>query len=122
MTSFDRLKGKRILVVEDEFLLADDLTRALVAAGAEVFGPAPSVPAAERLIKEAGRLDAAVLDINLREVLSYPVADILLGRAIPFLFTTGYDNILIPEQYRDIPRVRKPYDRHEVLDHLTELL
>lgn len=122
MNGLDRLGGKSILVVEDEFLLADDLSRALVEGGAQVIGPAPSAQAAEQLLQSAGPIDAAVLDINLRNVMSYPIAKLLQDRATPFLFTTGYDQGLIPEQFRSAPVVLKPYDRRGVLDELLKLL
>ena len=122
MASLDRLRGKRILVVEDEFLLADDLSRALRDAGAEVIGPAPSVQKAQRLLESAGPFDAAVLDVNLRDVLRYSIARTLQAQATAFLFTTGYDQGLIPDQFKTVPWVQKPYGPRDLLDKLAELL
>src|SRR5947209_14372115 len=82
------LRGRRFLVVEDEYVIAADLTASLEALGAEVAGPAPSVAAALTLLESEGdRLDGAVLDVNLGKERVYPVADVLRGRGIPFVFT-----------------------------------
>lgn len=116
------LESKCILVVEDEFLLADDLSQALAAVGAIVIGPTPSVANALVLVGDTPKIDLAVLDINLRGVLSYPVAEQLKQRAVPFIFTAGYDQALIPEQYGEVPRISKPYDRKDVLELLRALL
>ena len=116
-----RLNDVRVLVVEDEFLLADDLTRSLHAEGAVVVGPAPTVEQALNLL-QGGGVDAAVLDVNLRDSVIYPVLRTLEQREIPFLLTTGYDEAVVPEQYRKAPRVSKPYDIAEVVQHLVTML
>jgi DNA-binding response OmpR family regulator len=64
----------RVLVAEDEFLLADDLSTMLREQGAIVVGPAPTLEKAEALLQNSDAVDAAVLDINLRDILVYPVA------------------------------------------------
>ena len=122
MTSTQPLKDIRILVAEDEFLLADDLARSLREVGAIVIGPAPTVAKAQCLLDEASGVDLAMLDVNLRDSFIYPVAESLKQRATPFLFTTGYDQASFPEAYRDVPKVHKPYDMAEVLDRLAKLL
>ena len=83
-----RLNDVRVLVVEDEFLLADDLTRSLHAEGAVVVGPVPTVEQALNLL-QGGGVDAAVLDVNLRDSVIYPVLRALEEREIPFLLTTA---------------------------------
>lgn len=98
----------RILVVEDEYMLADDLKEELERAGAIVLGPVSDVESALTLLATDIRLDGAVLDINLGGEPSYPIADELLRRAVPFLFTSGYDRDGIPERYRQMPRCEKP--------------
>ena len=122
MDAFDTLNNRRILVVEDEFFLASDLEKRLSSAGAIVVGPAPTVQRASTLIDGAEQLDAALLDVNLRDVLVYPVAHELQQRHVPFLFTTGYDQLVVPAEYRDVPRVNKPYEMAEVLERLRGLL
>lgn len=97
-----------ILIVEDEFMLAEDLRDELEEAGAIVLGPTPDVAEALALLADANRVHGAVLDINLAGELSYPIADELLRRGIPFLLTTGYDPSAIPERYRHIAQCPKP--------------
>ena len=80
------LRGTRILVVEDEYLLADDLNNALADAGAHVLGPAASVEDATALIGNEATIDAAILDVNLRGDMVFPLADALRERGIPFAF------------------------------------
>ncbi len=108
MSAVSSLHGKRILVVEDEYLIADDLARALASAGAEVVGPAASLPQGMRLTQSEPRIDAAVLDINLRDTMVYPLIDRLIGDGVAVLLTTGYDLATIPVAYQGLPRCEKP--------------
>lgn len=98
----------RILVVEDEFMLADELHMVLEAAGALVLGPAASVAEALRCIDTATAIDGAILDVNLDGELVFPVADHLAARGVPFLFTTGYDRSIFPPRFAESPRCEKP--------------
>lgn len=116
------LSGRRILVVEDEYLVATALADDLSDAGAEVLGPAPSVAQALELIDGAAQLDIGVLDINLAGEPVYPVADALAARGVPFVLVTGYDGHAIPERYRDAPRLEKPVEARTVLAVLRRLL
>lgn len=116
-----KLSGRRVMVVEDEYFLADELARALRAAGAAVLGPAPSVDAALALVGD-GAPDAAVVDVNLGGELAYPVADALLARGVPILFTTGYDRDSLPERLLAVPRLEKPVETKAVLRELERLL
>lgn len=102
------LAGRRLLVVEDEYFLAADLVRALSADGAEVIGPVASVDDALGLLDDTDRLDGAVVDLNLQGEMAFPVADALMQRAIPFVFSTGYDQSAIPARYGEAPRCEKP--------------
>ena len=102
------LGGRRVLVVEDDYLVATDLADELADHGAEVVGPAGSVEEALALVAAASRIDAAVLDINLRNEKVYPVAEALRARGVPFVFTTGYDAWLVPEAFAAVPRLEKP--------------
>jgi DNA-binding response OmpR family regulator len=104
------LDGYRLLIVEDEYLLAIDLCRTLEEWGAEVLGPVGSLSDAMTLIQSETRIDCAVLDINLGGERSYPLADVLLGRGVEIIFTTGYDISAIPEKYAGIRRYEKPFD------------
>lgn len=116
------LQGRRILVVEDEYFLADDVRDALTQAGAEVLGPAPSVEEAAALIAQEARIDAAVLDVNLRGDLVFPVADALRARGVPFAFATGYDRWTLPDRFTDALRVEKPLQARTIADMLAPLL
>jgi CheY-like chemotaxis protein len=104
-----RLSGCRILVVEDEYLIADDITQALRGAGAEVLGPVATAADAAELIAGGGRIDAAILDINLRDGAVFPAADTLAERNIPFAFATGYEQWSLPERFQGRPIVEKPF-------------
>ena len=104
------LHGCRILVVEDEFMLADELCRGLGDAGAVVLGPAGTVDGAIELISATAHIDVAVLDVSLRGAKVFPVADLLEGLTVPFVFTTGYDASVIPPRFRHLTRCEKPID------------
>jgi len=117
-----RLEGLRILVVEDEYLIADDMRNALLDAGAEVLGPVPNVAAAASLAAAEPRLDAAVLDINLGGAMVFELADTLKARAVPFVFATGYDDSAIPDRFAKVPRLEKPVKARSVLAALEPLL
>jgi CheY-like chemotaxis protein len=112
------LCGRRILIVEDEYLLATDLADFLQDHGAGVVGPVGNVPAALGLVQRE-RLDGAVLDINLRNELVYPVADALLERGVPVVFCTGYEELLMRRDLVGLPRCRKPVDHAALLQVLT---
>ncbi|MEA2990075.1 MAG: hypothetical protein QOG83_2786 [Alphaproteobacteria bacterium] len=116
----ESLKGRCLLVVEDEYLLAADLAASLESLGVEVVGPAASVEEALSLVEnKGGRLDGAVLDINLRNERVYPVADVLTARGVPFVFTTGYDAMSIPTAYACTPRCEKPVDKAQLVRWLS---
>ena len=104
------LTGRRVIVVEDEYFLADDLAQAVAQLGAEVIGPVPTREEALALLAAAGRIDLAVLDINLEDKAVFPVADSLAEQGVPFLFATGYDQASIPARYQHVPRWEKPFD------------
>ena len=104
------IAGKRILVVEDEFLICDDMVSRFEGEGAEVIGPVGTVDGALQLINETPAIDAGVLDVSLHGQMSFPVAALLVSRGIPFLFATGYDAAVIPEEFRSTVRCEKPVD------------
>lgn len=116
-----RLTGQRVLVVEDNFYLADDLRRGLRAAGAEIVGPIPrSAPALEAVARDG--FDAAVVDINLGDGPSFVLADALKTSGVPFVFVTGYDEVLIPDRLADVPTVQKPADIRAIVQAVADLL
>ncbi|SED49608.1 response regulator [Rhodobacter sp. 24-YEA-8] len=97
-----------MLVAEDEYLLAADLTKFLQRAGARVIGPFPTVREALEGLRTGVTPDFAMLDVNLRGEMVFPLADHLVAAAIPFIFITGYDTALLPQAYAAIPRLEKP--------------
>jgi CheY-like chemotaxis protein len=103
------LRDRRILVVEDEYLIAMTLSEHLEEVGSIVVGPVSSVEKAIKAIESNQQIDAAVLDINLGGAMAYPVADALLARNIPFIFTSGYEGDALRERYPQIKNCLKPY-------------
>jgi CheY-like chemotaxis protein len=115
------LSGLRVLVLEDDYFTASDLSEALRAAGAEVVGPARNTAEAGRLLDARQRLDAATLDINVDGAPDFQIAERLKQAGVPFVFTTGYDRGVIPEGFSECARVEKPYSTLEVVAALTHL-
>jgi CheY-like chemotaxis protein len=111
MASAKPKEPKRVLLVEDEYMIAQDMAYELQALGAEVIGPAGSVAGALRLVETETAIDAAFLDLNLNGERAYPIADLLLARGIHVVFTTGYDENAIPQPYAHVPRCGKPVTR-----------
>ncbi len=111
---FGLLRGQHVLVVEDQPLLSMALIDELEHAGAIVVGPAASVEGAMDLVANT-RVDAAILDVELEQKLIYPVADVLIERAVPFILTTGHDAEVLPSRYADVPNCAKPAPPIEAL-------
>ena len=89
------LSGRRVLVIEDEYFLADDLVRALSTLGARIVGPFGDLDEATDIVDRDIAIDAAIVDVNLRSQMVFPLARLLRTRNIPFVFTTGYDRSAI---------------------------
>ncbi|MGA3342790.1 MAG: response regulator [Methylocella sp.] len=115
------LSGRRVLVVEDETMVAWLLKDMLADLGCAVVGPATHVNQALAML-DAETIDAAVLDINLNGQKSYPVADALAARGVPFVFSTGYNKDSLPNSYQSFPVLQKPFDRLKLGDTLAKLL
>jgi DNA-binding response OmpR family regulator len=112
------LNGRRLLVVEDEFLIAGELCAQLTDAGAEVVGPVPTLAKALQMVGDDTALDAAVLDVNLGGQKVFPLVDVLLRRGVPCVFVTGYDRCAIPDAYADVPICEKPAGASEIAQAL----
>lgn len=119
------LRGKRILVVEDEALVAMLVEDGLADAGAEVVGPAYSVDQAlelvERSVVSDGGLYAAVLDINLHGTAVSPVADRLAALGVPIIFATGYGKGVDRGAHGAAPLLTKPFGSDELIATIEEL-
>ncbi|KAB2919328.1 MAG: response regulator [Hyphomicrobiaceae bacterium] len=116
-------QGSRILVIEDEALVALQLQADLESAGHKVIGPARSLQAGMSLVEQE-EIDIALVDVSLGRETSTPIADRLLARKVPFAFVTGYsDAAMLPEHLREMPRLIKPYvpaDVRRLLDGLLD--
>lgn len=107
------LEGLKVLVVEDNLLLAEVTKILLEDSGCQVVGPAGWLQRGLELA-QAEPLDGAVLDINLHGEMSFAIAEVLRTRGVPFIFVTGYeDRSIVPMAYRSAPRLDKPVaDEH----------
>jgi CheY-like chemotaxis protein len=115
------LSGCSVLVVEDEMIVGWLLEDMLCGFGCTVVGPAVRVDQALELINLEA-VDAAVLDVNLDGELSYSIADLLIARGVPFVFSTGYDRDSLPAEYRSRPVLQKPFHSLELAEALEALL
>jgi CheY-like chemotaxis protein len=116
------LEGRRLLIVEDEYLVASELMSALEEAGAKVFGPVSDVERAVEIVEGSDfKLDCVILDINLRGEKVYPAAALLADQGIPFVFVTGYKRSSLPEAFADAPCLTKPVDEQDLIRRLVSL-
>ncbi|MBO9622475.1 MAG: response regulator [Sphingomonas sp.] len=113
------IAGKRVLLVEDEPIVAMALEDMLDALGCTVLGPATRLAEGVALA-EGEPIDAAILDINLMGDTSTPIADVLRLRDVPFAFASGYGTV--PEGYEEAPLIEKPYREQDVAAVLEVLL
>lgn len=114
------LSGKRILIVEDEPLLALELVEELESLGLTPLAPVASVAEALSFIKVGRQIDAALLNVHLRGELSFPVADRLSRLKIPYIFVTGND-AFVREHFPDVPSHPKPSDMRTLVKALALL-
>ncbi len=119
-TAFDKPRGRVVLVVEDDYVLASDLASNLSEIGVKIVGPAPNVEQALKYIDDSSQIDVAILDINLAGTMVFPVADELSRRNIPFFFATGYSRDVVPPRFADRIFVEKPLDKSAVYDALSD--
>jgi CheY-like chemotaxis protein len=119
----NHLNGLRVLVAEDNSLVADMLRDILQDAGCHVVGPAPRLAAVMHLI-ESQSLDGALLDVSLYGVNSFAAAWRLLERGVPFAFMSGYPRSHIPGHglLRTVPFLAKPLDRHTIVQAVAGFL
>lgn len=115
------LRGKKVLLVEDEPLVALEIEAHLLGLGCEIVGPAATVAAARELI-ETYRCDAALLDANLGGSRVDELAARLGERGVPFAFATGYGREAAPARFADTPVLNKPFSTGELLSILRTLM
>lgn len=116
------LSGRRVLVVEDESLVAMLLETILEDMGCLPVGPASTVDEGLAMAVDGERLDAALLDVNVagREV--FPIADALRERGVPFVFSTGYGEGGLPDDWRGHPTVQKPFTENAIREALMKAM
>lgn len=115
------LHKRRVLIVEDEYLVASYLEDAFREQGASVLGPVGTMDDALVLLESGEPVDVAVLDVNLGGEPVFPLADRLIDRDVPFVFTSGYDASAFPERYRSMPMCLKPVDAASVTQAVARL-
>jgi PAS domain S-box-containing protein len=115
------MNGKRILLIEDEALVAMEIESELQAAGCVVVGPAANIPVAQRLIAES-EIDAALVDANLAGRPVDELAAALTSKGIPFAFATGYGRDGLPRNFQDAMVLTKPFSREQMLAAVQQLL
>ncbi len=112
----------RILLVEDEVLIAMHIADALELHGFEVIGPYPTVVRALSALQNPQCCDAAVLDAHLRDESAAPVATMLAANGTPYIVATGYNRSQLPEILASAPVLAKPVDIEDLVTQLRELL
>lgn len=113
--------GRSVLVVEDEMMVAWMLEDQLAELGCTVVGPAATIAQALAMI-DAETIDIALLDVNLNGEMSYPVADALTQRGVPFVFSTGYEQSRLRDGYRTFPILGKTILQQDLRDMLLKVM
>jgi DNA-binding response OmpR family regulator len=111
----------RILVVEDEAMIAMLVEDMVLDFGSEVVGPAAKMEEALRLASHA-LLDAAILDVNVGGAVVFPVADVLRSRGVPIIFATGYGSSKLPTRFQNDPALAKPFSYEALAGALRTVL
>ena len=116
------LSDRRVLIVEDESLVAMLLETILEDMGCTPVGPASTVDEGLEMATGAESLDAALLDVNVSGRLVFPVAEALKARGVPFVFSTGYGEGGLPEEWRGQATIQKPFTEAAVRDALMKAM
>jgi two-component SAPR family response regulator len=114
------IAGCRVMVVEDEALIAFEIESVLEALGCEVVGPVSALETALHLARES-MLDAAILDVTVRGGKIYSVAEHLIARDIPFVLASGYGDWALPDMLQCRPRLTKPFTASGLEEQLASL-
>lgn len=121
MAGTTSLEGMRVLIVEDEYMIADDLAAALQKSGGETVGPVSTIGQAEELLRKRP-VDAAIIDFNLRGEMAAEFIERLAATGLPCLIVSGYGSDALPESVADVPRLEKPVSAASVLRALSSQL
>jgi len=116
------LNGRRVLVVEDESLVAMLLETILEDMGCTPVGPASNIDDGAAMARDTTELDAALLDVNVAGRQVFPVAEALKARGVPFVFSTGYGEGGLPDEWRGNPTIQKPFTEAAVRDALMKAM
>ena len=119
--SKQELSNRKVLVVEDEMMIAMLIEDMLDEFGCKPVGPATNVPRALELIGKES-IDIAVLDLNLDGKDTYAIADALQRKSVPFIFATGYGSTGLRQEYGNRPVLQKPFQARDLSTALTEAL
>lgn len=120
MAPSGRLAGLKVLVVEDNYLIAEHVRSILDDHGCEVLGPVPQVAAGLALIERGPRPDCALLDVNLNGEMCFPLARVLAGDSVPVVFLTGYDDrAIIPPDFAPAAVLGKPLEDERLVGTLA---
>lgn len=114
------LDGLNVLVIEDDYYIADDIRQWLEGAGARVLGPCSDATAAMTAL-EQHQADCAVVDVNLGDGPCFDPARDLLARGISVLLVTGYDAHIIPVELSHLPCLQKPTEQHRIIKAVHDL-
>ncbi|UXN75980.1 response regulator (plasmid) [Devosia sp. A8/3-2] len=120
MATDNSFGGRRILVVEDDLLVVADLVDMLHSMGADVVGPIENIEKAPERLDKLPDIAGAVLDVSVQGRMVFPLADELSRRNVPYVFSTGYDDSIVPARYSDIRRFSKPADERQIASILLE--
>ncbi|PZU61890.1 MAG: response regulator [Brevundimonas sp.] len=116
------LTGRRVLIVEDESLVAMLLETILEDMGCTPVGPAANIDEGVAIVRDEADLDAALLDVNVAGRQVFPVAEALKARGVPFVFSTGYGEGGLPDEWRGNPTIQKPFTETAVRDALMKAM
>jgi DNA-binding response OmpR family regulator len=108
------LAGFCVMVVEDDYFVATEFAELLRARGARVVGPVPDIERGRALLEQEG-LDCALLDVNLKGSFVFELAEHLIARGVPTIFTTGYDCTFLPASLQQAPCLQKPIDIRQLV-------
>ena len=108
------LGGGKLLIVEDEYLIGQDLAYGPQCEGIDVLGPYASMASALEVLQRTDNVGAAILDLNISGRIAFDLAEKLSERKIPFIFYTGYESVIVPDKFRKVKRVRKPAEWQEI--------